>query len=280
MEYIKEIKLDNLWGSSRNIHWENLHPHVNILVGINGSGKTSLLNVLWGSINEDFRPLKKYKVNGITIETVNAEEETTTPLRILKKSNPYIAIGDTNFGTEFISTFDVIPSNKSKLDTPLTTELLDVIYTTGKGRNSFFDYRLKTSNFPERAAEINANIQWLYKLINKQFEATNKKIMIDVDSNKLVFKQNNDIIHLEELSSGEKQFLLIIFKVFLMEKKPFVLIMDEPEISLDIDWQFDLINIIHELNPNCQIIISTHSPSIFGDGWGDKVVYMEDITKI
>jgi predicted ATPase len=62
-----------------------------------------------------------------------------------------------------------------------------------------------------------------------------------------------------------------------MENAFYLLLMDEPEISLDIDWQFELINIIRELNPNCQIIISTHSPSIFGDGWGDKVVYMEDI---
>ena len=29
----------------------------------------------------------------------------------------------------------------------------------------------------------------------------------------------------------------------------------------------------------CQLIISTHSPSIFGSGWGDKAIYMEDIMK-
>ena len=37
-------------------------------------------------------------------------------------------------------------------------------------------------------------------------------------------------------------------------------------------------NTLSPLNPNAQYFITTHSPSIFGDGWGDKIIYMEDIT--
>jgi predicted ATP-dependent endonuclease of OLD family len=54
--------------------------------------------------------------------------------------------------------------------------------------------------------------------------------------------------------------------------------MDEPEISLHISWQYELLNWILELNPNVQLILTTHSPSIFSDGWGDKAIYMEYIT--
>ena len=275
MEYLKEIVIENLWGSLKNIRWENIHPHVNILVGINGSGKTTLLNVLWGCLTGDLKLLKKYNLSCVFIRTGN--EGNMSIQRMLKKSNPHVSIGEIDFKADFISTFDIIPPNRSKSDSPITSELLDVIYTTGKGKNTFFDYRLKTSNFPDQAAFINKRIQSLYELINAQFEATNKKIEIDIHTNKLVFRQGDNIIQLEDLSSGEKQFLLIIFKVFLMDEQAYVLLMDEPEISLDIDWQFELINIIRKLNPNCQIIISTHSPSIFGDGWGDRVVYMEDI---
>ena len=53
--------------------------------------------------------------------------------------------------------------------------------------------------------------------------------------------------------------------------------MDEPEISLHIDMQYTLIDNLLKLNPNVQLIVSTHSPSIFGLGWGDKVVYSEDL---
>ena len=55
--------------------------------------------------------------------------------------------------------------------------------------------------------------------------------------------------------------------------------MDEPEISLHIRWQREIIDRMRQINPFCQIIIATHSPSMFGTGWGDKVVYMEDIIK-
>ena len=53
--------------------------------------------------------------------------------------------------------------------------------------------------------------------------------------------------------------------------------MDEPEISLHISWQSKLIDTIRNLNPNCQLILTTHSPSIFAKGWQDRIIYMEDL---
>lgn len=55
--------------------------------------------------------------------------------------------------------------------------------------------------------------------------------------------------------------------------------MDEPEISLHLSWQRQLVDVLRRMNPNCQLIITTHSPSIFSKGWGDKAVYMEELLK-
>lgn len=79
------------------------------------------------------------------------------------------------------------------------------------------------------------------------------------------------------LSAGEKQLLYILLTVFLMDDKPTVLLMDEPELSLHIEWQEKLIKSIRLLNPKCQIILTTHSPSIFVSGWESKLVYIEDL---
>lgn len=54
--------------------------------------------------------------------------------------------------------------------------------------------------------------------------------------------------------------------------------MDEPELSLHISWQDKLLSTIRDLNPNCQLIIATHSPSIFANGWENNLKFMEDIT--
>lgn len=278
MKCLKEILIQGIWGTERSFEWKNIHSDVNILVGINGSGKTTLLNLIWGLLRNDSKILKKYKLSGVEIKDT---EGTLIRSEISKgKSKNIVAVVERayDFHGEYVSTFDRIPIRHLSSASPLTLELLDLIYTTGKGENTFFDYRLKASNFPEQARFISHRIQALYKLINDQLASTNKQIEIDVTTNKLVFRQGDETIQLHELSAGEKQFLLIIFKVFLMEEKPYLLLMDEPEISLDVDWQFELINVIRKLNPQCQIIISTHSPSIFGDGWGDKVVYMEDIS--
>ncbi len=73
--------------------------------------------------------------------------------------------------------------------------------------------------------------------------------------------------------------LLLLFTLFLMEDKPTVLLLDEPEISLHIEWQDRLISLMQDLNPNCQIIMTTHSPNIFADGWEDKLVFISDLVQ-
>ena len=57
------------------------------------------------------------------------------------------------------------------------------------------------------------------------------------------------------------------------------MLMDEPEISLHIEWQERLITLIRSLNPNAQIILCTHSPAIIMNGWADAVTEMEEITQ-
>jgi len=96
--------------------------------------------------------------------------------------------------------------------------------------------------------------------------------------NKMVFEsKDGEILQIDALSSGEKQILLLLMRVFLMEERPTIVLIDEPESSLDIEWQYQLIDSLVKLNPNAQFFITTHSPSIFGNGWGDRVIYMSNI---
>lgn len=81
-----------------------------------------------------------------------------------------------------------------------------------------------------------------------------------------------------QLSSGEKQILAILLTVLVEDQKPYVLFMDEPEVSLHIEWQKKLIDLILELNPSVQIILTTHSPAVIVNGWMDKVTEVSDIT--
>ena len=122
------------------------------------------------------------------------------------------------------------------------------------------------------------NIEHFFtSIINPLFKNTGKQIEIDESSNELVFRSDKSIIRLSDLSSGEKQVLIILFRLFLMEKQRYIVLMDEPEVSLHIEWQQKLIDTMQKVNPNCQFIISTHSPSIFGQGWMDKLQRIEEL---
>ncbi len=114
------------------------------------------------------------------------------------------------------------------------------------------------------------------KQIDFLFSNSGKKLEFDKE-NSLIFKKNEKYVTPYHLSSGEKQLLIILLTVILQENKPCIILMDEPEISLHLSWQLDLIDIIQNLNPNCQLIIVTHSPGVFTKGWKDKITKMEDI---
>ena len=128
----------------------------------------------------------------------------------------------------------------------------------------------------EKQATMKARVDEFISTVNKLFKDTCKSI--EIEGNKFNVISKGEILPIDALSSGEKQVLLILLRVFLMEGKEAYVLLDEPENSLDISWQYELINTLIKLNPNAQYFITTHSPSIFGDGWGDRIIYMEDVT--
>lgn len=116
------------------------------------------------------------------------------------------------------------------------------------------------------------------KIMNEFFAESGKKI--DISKSKPDFElKSGKHISMYDLSSGEKQILYIMLKVLLQEKQNYIVFMDEPELSLHVDWQEKLIDKILQLNPNCQLVIATHSPSLLFNGWDSNVVNIEDLKK-
>jgi ABC-type lipoprotein export system ATPase subunit len=83
-------------------------------------------------------------------------------------------------------------------------------------------------------------------------------------------------IPLAKLSSGEKQLLILFIEALLQRRKPYIFLADEPELSLHIAWQRNIISAITSLNPNAQIIVATHSPEVAGK-FRFAILDMEDI---
>ncbi len=103
-------------------------------------------------------------------------------------------------------------------------------------------------------------------ILDKKFE---------FNSGDLSVKNGGDIT-INRLSSGEKQLLILFIEALLQRQQPFIFLADEPELSLHISWQRQIIGAIRSLNPNAQIIVATHSPEVAGP-FRDKIINMADI---
>ena len=97
-----------------------------------------------------------------------------------------------------------------------------------------------------------------------------KHVLFDPDSplSHVVFRLHDGRrLMPDQLSAGEKQILIILLTALVSKLRSLtdedmhtVFIMDEPEISLHIEWRRKLIRWLFQLNDQIQIIIATHSP--------------------
>lgn len=292
---IKEFSINNLYYEYN--FSSSLDEKVNIFVGNNGTFKTTVMNIIRFLANFGEVPTIEYKSatlsfdNGIVVisrpsDFVSRSNDTqiTVPIRNIslngEKITPEKYVKQIKF--DFISTFDIkdkdVNTQQTLLDKRLVQLQSDYGYYLNGLQKQFTGYLNKQGVVTKEVYNQIYTRKTLFdNLVNEAFKETGK--VIDNESDKLRFIiDGKNSIDANKLSSGEKQLLIILLTVLLEDGQEYVLMMDEPEISLHISWQYKLIEMILQLNPNVQILLTTHSPMIFSDGWGDKAIHMEDIT--
>jgi predicted ATPase len=327
---ISSVKIKGLWNKF-DLDWK-LDPHVNILSGINGSGKSTILSCvanllqvgqlheqLHGLVGEafitfdnnksiEFKFLKiKDTIKNLetkakadlfiekAIEKIKAEHGTDFKkaksvqfeLGITSFKNMEMNLEDLHQQLEIgiISTFDneILDAGK-RPDESVRTELDRAIFKLQKqyldfqlniGKKAFEMIRQNKPDANEAILRIRKKQDRFLEIIDNLFNATDKRI--NQDKNEIMFLSGKDELTAYQLSSGEKQILVILLTVLVQDNKPAILFMDEPEVSLHFDWQKKLIGYIRELNPAAQIILATHSPAVIMEGWRDKVMNVKDL---
>ena len=237
--YIRRIEIDGLW-HRYDIAWD-LRPDVNILAGVNGVGKTTILNRSVSYLEQTTGEVKSEMKNGVRVLFDNPQA-TYIPYDVIRSYDRPLVTGD--FTARMAD-----PEVRSELDWQLY--LLQRRYLDYEPKRRFQD------------------------LIDGLFAYTGKKM--DRKSNDIVFLQGDERLSPYKLSSGEKQMLVILLTVLVRDGSHCVLFMDEPEASLHVDWQQKLIGMIRELNPNLQLILTTHSPAVIMEGWLDAVTEVSEI---
>jgi len=270
-QYIKSIDIEALWKGGKHITWQ-LQPDVNILSGINGVGKSTIINHSASMLDMiDKGELSAGKVaQGVSIELYPADA-TSIKFDVIRSFDRPLLHSDL---LEKLS------------DSRVTTELDWQIY---KLQKRYLDYQVNIGNRiielltsgdaadQSLAAQVGAPKAEFQDTIDELFHDTGKTV--DRKSNEIQFFQRGEIITPYQLSSGEKQMLVILLTALVENQEHYALLMDEPEISLHIEWQQKLISLIRKINPNAQIILSTHSPALIMDGWMGNVTEVNEITQ-
>lgn len=288
--YIQRLEIKELW-DLYDVDL-NLNSDVNIIVGDNGTGKTTLLMILKmiAGLSVDSIKQKSFKAQSInaTWKTELGKEvfEGNTNTNIkggIERKQLWNGKRPTNILVNYIATFDATiykqsdfdEKNKPFIETHLDKELDEVLIRYTEYQNRLLK---KSENRGKNLNDILKKRDWLFEKLNELFKPTDKHFVeSEEDSRPSIVLSNGKKLSLFQLSGGEKQLLIILLTVLCQDDKPAVLLLDEPEISLHTNWQHELIGMIRTLNPNCQIIAVTHSPSLFNDGWRNKVIWMSDV---
>ena len=158
-------------------------------------------------------------------------------------------------------------------------QILDAI-DNNKHNNPLIYLFIKLIDSYKKSKDQENAIENFVNLINDYFRMSdfNDKL-IRFDKTKLTVDVFNT--HLEEpiqlgsLSSGEKQIISIFSKLILNLDKKFLILIDEPELSLSLEWQQRLLPDMLKQNSCNQIIAITHSPFIFDNEFDANATTIE-----
>ena len=297
---IERINIQGFW-NKYSLAWE-LDRDVNLLSGINGSGKTTLLDIVCVLLDNresyfaDIAP----KIQSVCMEmadgfSLQAQSSGNSLSVHFYHQGVEISYEDFNRSAYLsaVSTFDMampdeetykrILMNRSAMRTELDYRLheaLNLYYRYVAGISKEVEKLVRQSVAGADFSGLNniyARKNLFVQIVNELFSSTHKEWYDERSEICFHIKGDDLFIMPRQLSSGEKQLLIILIHCLVVGGMENIVFWDEPEISLHIDWQRALIRVARELNPKGQFVIATHSPSLIYEGWEAKVVNMEDL---
>lgn len=124
----------------------------------------------------------------------------------------------------------------------------------------FDDFAKKYTVFQDLISKLDL----FTKIINSRL--TFKHLQITRENGFVIVDNDNPqkILNLSQLSSGEKQEIVLFYELIFDTRKELLLLIDEPEISLHITWQKKFLDDLLEVSRLIVLhaIVATHSPQI------------------
>jgi predicted ATP-binding protein involved in virulence len=154
--------------------------------------------------------------------------------------------------------------------------LLSQIDPTTKNVLSVYieDIKKKLSIFDEMASKI----KLLQQIVNSRF--IYKKMGVSKEQGFIFANLNDKPLSPTQLSSGERHKLVVLYELLFKVKPNSIIFIDEPELSLHVEWQVNALSELEEITQlaSLDILMATHSPDIINDRW-DLTVELKGLSQ-
>ncbi len=233
---------------------------ITVITGINGSGKTSVLEFIYSGLFGHVKPSFGNSYLMIKNDSNIFNEERDVKNTIIK----WVFGNNTNIVNPYtgltMPNTDLISENLRK------TLFFYKACEDNKNADLYIKEYVDKLIYEENILSSDAYSK-IRNVVNDIFGELNIQIEFDrMDKDKNVYFRNSQTnnITLKDLSGGERTILTKILPLYLHEYKDGIILIDEPEISLHPNWQFQIIELYRKLaeRNNNQFIIATHSPQI------------------
>ncbi len=109
--------------------------------------------------------------------------------------------------------------------------------------------------------ELKETLETFSGIFDRFYQHKQLQVTLDKGIHIVTDEKNSKPLQPEDLSSGEKQLLLLFCNVLVARTRPSVFIIDEPELSLNIKWQRELLSSLISCVRGCEVqfLVATHS---------------------
>jgi len=233
----------------------------------------------------DMRDVKAH-FNAITQEIDRLSKEGLS--KISSEVLSELINGDSTTETDFLDTIDendidiILARVGDDIDPKAKDKIRRIVATKNvQNKDSSSLYFLKKLvNAYGSQRELDNSIKTFRDICNKYL--INKTLVYDESKIDIYVKinANNERLHLNDLSFGEKQIISIFSKIYLSPPdSEFIVLIDEPELSLSIFWQRNFLPDIYNSGKVRFLFAVTHSPFIFENELDKYAVSLNEYIK-
>lgn len=140
-------------------------------------------------------------------------------------------------------------------------------FDINESREDYLNLEASIQDYVRRNYQLAESIVVYKDILNGLFIGKDMNVE---DSNMMGIRLNDGTnLPISRLSSGEKQIMVMFYRLLFHASPGSLVIIDEPEISLHVSWQQKLGAILMDVSRlrDLQILVATHSPQIVHDKW-------------